>query len=249
MVAGKFVTYFRVSTQRQGQSGLGLEAQKETVANYLKGSDCEVIAEFQEVETGKGSNALVKRPQLALALALCKKTGARLLIAKLDRLARNVHFISGLMESKIKFVACDLPEANELTLHVLSAFAEFETKRISERTRDSLRAAKARGVVLGAAGPINLKPNIEARQKAADEYALSLAPVINGFRAQNMSQRKMVEALNKLGIRAPRGGLFVKTQLVQVLRRLDGLALAARLLQTGSPTPPNRPPGSTPEYF
>lgn len=226
MAAQKFVTYFRVSTARQGQSALGLDAQMETVRNYLNGSDNEVIAEFTEVETGKGANALAKRPQLAAALALCKKTGARLLIAKLDRLARNVHFISGLMESKVKFVACDLPEANELTLHVMAAFAEFEAKRISERTRDALAAAKARGIQLGKAGPANLKPNIEARQKAADEYALSLAPVITGFRAQKMSERKMVAALNVLGIKAPRGGQFVKTQLHTLLKRLDALAAA-----------------------
>src|SRR5471032_595813 len=115
MASGKFVAYFRVSTVRQGVSGLGLDAQRESVTNYLNGGRHEVIAEFKEVETGEGSDARAKRPKLDAALHLCKKTGARLLIAKLDRLARNVHFISGLMESKVKFVACDMPEANDLT--------------------------------------------------------------------------------------------------------------------------------------
>jgi DNA invertase Pin-like site-specific DNA recombinase len=228
MAAQKFVTYFRVSTQRQGQSGLGLEAQKETVASYLRGVDGEVISEFQEVETGKGANALAKRPQLAAALALCKKTGARLLVPKLDRLARNVNFISGLMESKVRFVACDLPEANELTLHVMAAFAQHEAQRISERTRDALAAAKARGIQLG--NPANLRSNVEQRQKAADEFALKLAPVVRGLREQGLSQRKMVEQLNTLNIRAPRGGVFTLAQLQIVLNRLKALqtpALAA----------------------
>jgi DNA invertase Pin-like site-specific DNA recombinase len=225
MASGKFVTYFRVSTTRQGISGLGLDAQREAVKNYLNGGDWEVVGEFQEIETGTG-NAL-KRPQLAAALEMCRKTGARLLLAKLDRLSRSVHFISGLMQSNVKFVACDLPEANELTLHILAAFAEHEAKRISERTRDALRAAKARGVVLGAAGPTNLKPNVEARQKAANEFARGLSGVLCGFRAQGMSQRRMVDELNGLQIRAPRGGLFTLAQLQQVLKRLDTATLAA----------------------
>jgi len=131
----------------------GLDAQRQTVSQYLSGSVKTVLTEFVEVETGKGANALVRRPELRKALELCRKSGATLLIAKLDRLARNVHFVSGLMESKVKFVACDLPEANQLTIHIMAAFAEHEARRLSERTRDALVAAKARGVVLGATGP------------------------------------------------------------------------------------------------
>lgn len=104
-IPDQFVTYYRVSTHRQGISGLGLDAQRQTVAQYLTGSSRTTVGEFVEIETGKGSNALEKRPQLRLALEMCKKTGATLLIAKLDRLARNVHFVSGLMESKVSFVA------------------------------------------------------------------------------------------------------------------------------------------------
>jgi DNA invertase Pin-like site-specific DNA recombinase len=223
MATGKFVTYFRVSTQRQGQSGLGLDAQRETVRNYLNGGNCEVVGEFTEIETGKGSNALSKRPQLATALALCKKTGAGLLVAKLDRLARNVHFISGLMESKVKFVACDLPEASEFTINLMAAFAAHEAKRISERTKDALRAAKTRGVKLGIAGPTNLRSNIEARQRAADDFARNLAPVINGLRAQGLSQRKIVEQLNRLNIAATRGGQWSLLQLQHLLKRIDDM--------------------------
>jgi DNA invertase Pin-like site-specific DNA recombinase len=217
---GKFVAYYRVSTARQGASGLGLDAQREAVAQYLNGGAWDLVGEFTETETGKGADALAKRPQLSAALDLCRKTGARLLIAKLDRLARNVHFVSGLMESKVKFVACDLVDANELTIHIMAAFAEHEAKRISERTKDALRAAKARGAVLGAAGPTNLKPNVEARQQAADEFAGSLSRVIAGFKAAGMTQRSMVDELNALGIKTARGGAWTLIQLQRLLARL-----------------------------
>ncbi|WP_332328386.1 recombinase family protein [Burkholderia contaminans] len=220
MANGKFVAYYRVSTQKQGASGLGLDAQREAVARYLNGGDWELVGEFTETETGKGANALAMRPQLRAALDLCRKIGARLLIAKLDRLARNVHFISGLMESKVQFVACDMPEANELTIHIMAAFAEHEAKRISERTKDALRAAKARGVVLGATGSANLKQNIEARQTAANTFAESLSPVLSGFKASGLNQRQMVEQLNKLGIKTVRGGEWSLMQLQRVLKRI-----------------------------
>ena len=220
----QFVTYFRVSTARQGISGLGLDAQRLTVSQYLTGSTRTVLAEFVEIETGKGANALDRRPQLRLALDLCRKSGATLLIAKLDRLARNVHFISGLMESKVKFVACDLPEANQLTLHVMAAFAEHETRRISERTRDALAAAKARGVVLGATGPANLKRHIQERQDAACAFNARLKPLLNGFVSQGLSRRAMVVQLNDLGIKAPRGGAWSLAQIQRVLFTSDKLA-------------------------
>ncbi|KVC77149.1 resolvase [Burkholderia ubonensis] len=220
MATGKFVAYYRVSTAKQGVSGLGLEAQRESVTRYLNGGRWELVGEFTETETGKGADALSKRPQLRAALDLCKKRGARLIIAKLDRLARNVHFVSGLMESKVKFVAVDMPEANELTIHIMAAFAEHEAKRISERTKDALAAAKARGVVLGATGPANLKPNIEARQEAANAFAGSLSTVINGFLSAGLSQRAMVDELNKLGIKTARGGEWSLMQLQRVMARL-----------------------------
>jgi DNA invertase Pin-like site-specific DNA recombinase len=227
----QFVTYYRVSTVRQGLSGLGLDAQRQTVTQYLSGSTRTVLNEFVEVETGKGANALDRRPQLRAALELCKKSGATLLIAKLDRLARNVHFVSGLMESKVKFVACDLPEANQLTIHIMAAFAEHEARRISERTRDALAAAKARGVVLGATGPANLKRHTKERQDTAKVFNARLMPLLNGFAVQGMTRRAMVVQLNDLGIKAPRGGVWSLGQV----QRLVGL----RISNTADGTQPN----------
>ncbi|WP_429328737.1 recombinase family protein [Paraburkholderia atlantica] len=221
MSQGRFVAYYRVSTARQGQSGLGLDAQREAVARYLNGGAWDVVGEFTETETGKGADALAKRPQLRAALELCKKQGATLIIAKLDRLARNVAFIAGMMESRVRFVACDMPDANELTVHIMAAFAEHEAKRIAERTRDALAAAKARGARLGVAGPANLKPNIEARQRAADAFAHKLAGVVAGFRARKLSQRDMVAELNALGIKTPNGGAWHRGQLCRLLERID----------------------------
>ena len=213
----QFVTYYRVSTQRQGSSGLGLEAQRQTVAQYLAGGTRTTVGEFLEVETGKGADPLSKRPQLRLALELCKTTGSTLLIAKLDRLARNVHFVSGLMESKVSFVACDLPEANQLTIHIMAAFAEHEARRISERTRDALAAAKARGVVLGATGPANLKTCNDQRQQKAREFRSRLSPVLDGMVTQGLSRRAIVCRLNDLGIKAPMGGTWSLGQVQRLI--------------------------------
>jgi DNA invertase Pin-like site-specific DNA recombinase len=145
MAQGKFVAYYRVSTAKQGRSGLGLEAQQEAVRAYLNGGSWQLVAEVVEVESGKRND----RSKLAEALRLCRLHGATLIIAKLDRLARNVAFISNLMESGVEFTAVDFPQANRLTVHILAAVAEHEAKAISTRTKDALAAAKARGVRLG----------------------------------------------------------------------------------------------------
>lgn len=221
MPSGKFIAYHRVSTQKQGVSGLGLEAQQVAVAAYLNGGDWELIGEFQEVETGKGANALAKRPQLRAALDACRKHGATLIIAKLDRLARNVHFISGLMVSKVRFVACDMPEANELTIHIMAAFAEHEAKRISQRTKDALAVAKSRGVVLGRSGPANLRPNIEERQRAANAFADRLRPIFDGMKARGLTQRDMTKELNVAGVPASSGGKWRLSQVQRILQRLS----------------------------
>ena len=142
-----YVTYYRVSTQRQGQSGLGLEAQRSAVQAFLAGK--EIIAEFTEIESGRKTD----RPQLVAALALAKKQKATLVIAKLDRLARNVHFISGLLESNVQFVAADMPEADRTFLQMAAVFAEWEATKIRKRTKEALAAAKARGTVLGSPTP------------------------------------------------------------------------------------------------
>ena len=220
MANGRFIAYHRVSTQRQGASGLGLEAQKEAVNRFLNDGDWEVVGDYVEIETGKGADALAKRPQLKAALAACRREGATLVIAKLDRLARNVHFVSGLMESKVKFVACDIPEANELTIHIMAAFAEHEAKRISQRTKDALAAAKRRGAVLGKAGAANLRPNIEERQKAANAFAEKLRPLFDGMRARGLSQRAMVTELNGIGVPAPKGGAWRLAQTQRIISRL-----------------------------
>lgn len=219
MEARLFVAYYRVSTQRQGVSGLGLEAQREAVSRYVQNASGSLLAHFTEVETGRGANALDKRPQLRMALAECRKLGTVLVIAKLDRLARNVHFISGLMESRVRFVACDLPEANELTLHIMAAFAEHEAKRISERTKDALARAKARGTALGRAGYQNLRPNIEQRVREADAFAARMAGQVEGFRLRGLSQRQMVTELNTLKVPAPRGGRWSLVQLQRIIAR------------------------------
>jgi DNA invertase Pin-like site-specific DNA recombinase len=181
-------------------------------ARYVNGGAWELVAEFIETKTGKGADALARRPQLRAAMDACRKSGTKLLIAKLDRLARNVHFVTGLMvaskgngKNAVKFVACDMPEANDLTIHIMAAFAEHETKRISERTKDALRAAKARGTLLGTAGRTNLRVNIEARQAGADEFAEKLRGQVAGFKLRNLSQRQMVAELNVLGIKTARG--------------------------------------------
>lgn len=223
MANGKYVSYVRVSTVRQGASGLGLEAQQDAVARFLNGGAWELVAEFREVETGKGSDALAKRPQLRAALEACRKLGATLVIAKLDRLARNVHFVSGLMESKVKFVACDMPDANELTIHMMAAFVEHEAKRISQRTKEALAVAKARGVQLGRAGAANLRPNVEQRQAAAGAFAEKLRPIFTSMVVEKLSQRGMVERLNTVGIPTSTGevGKWRLSQVQRILARLN----------------------------
>ncbi len=173
---GRWVAYYRASTDKQGKSGLGLEAQKAAVASYLNGGQWTLVGEFTEVESGRKQK---KRPRLDEALTACKKLKAKLIVAKLDRLARNVAFISALMESSVEFVAADMPFANRLNLHIMAAFAEHEGEQISNRTRDALAAAKARGVKLG--GP-NIREaaqiGAQSNRAAADQFAANLAPLI-----------------------------------------------------------------------
>ncbi len=205
MADGKFVAYFRVSTQKQGMSGLGLEAQQKSVSNYLNGGEWELIGKFTEVETGKGSDALSKRPQLRAALALAKKAKATLIIAKLDRLARNVHFVSGLLESNVDFVCVDMPQANKVMLQMYSVMAEWERDQISARTKAALAAAKERGVVLGSAGKLNISGVNESRVEAAKDFAETLRPTIKAYVDAGMSYRSIVEQMNNVGIATSSG--------------------------------------------
>lgn len=214
----QFVCYYRVSTQRQGQSGLGLEAQREVVRRYLSEGHRAALAEFVEIETGKGADALLKRPELRRALDLCRRQGATLLIAKLDRLARNVHFVSGLIETGVDFVAADMPQANKVMIQMHAVMSEWERDQISERTKAALAAAKARGVVLGASGPKNLRPNLDQRIAHAKAFQERLKPLVLGMASQGLTRRAMVNHLNELGIKAPRGGAW---SLCQVQRLVE----------------------------
>src|SRR4051812_44179254 len=188
MASGKFVAYYRVSTARQGRSGLGLEAQKESVETYLNGGRWNLVGEIVEVESGKKND----RPALADALALCRLHRATLIIAKLDRLARNVAFISNLMESGVEFTAVDFPQANRLTIHVLAAVAEHEAAMISARTKAALAAAKVRGIVLGGDHGIRKharkgnKASVRVRSQMAQRRAADVLPVISAIKSDGV---------------------------------------------------------------
>jgi DNA invertase Pin-like site-specific DNA recombinase len=216
MADGKFVSYLRVSTARQGQSGLGLEAQREAVARYLNGGGWELLAEFVEVETGKGSDARSKRPQLDAAMALARKQKATLVIAKLDRLSRDVGFIDGVMKGRVPFVAADMPHANDLTLTIMAAFAQHERQMISERTKEALTAAKARGVKLGTNGVKLAHEN----KVAALSKLETLASTLMAMRSQGLSIRAIAEKLNSDGVQSPGGGRWHPTNTKRALDRL-----------------------------
>jgi DNA invertase Pin-like site-specific DNA recombinase len=221
MAQGTFIAYYRVSTARQGRSGLGLEAQRRTVADFLNGGSWELLAEFVEVESGKADD----RPQLEQALATCELSGATLVVAKLDRLSRNLAFLAKLQDSGARFVAADMPEANELTIHIMAAVAQAERKAISARTKEALAAAKARGTILGGnrgnledlrKGPAK---SAEVRGRQARERALKVRRQIEGISAspEARSLRQIAVALNDRGITAPRGGKWHAAQVKAVL--------------------------------
>lgn len=211
---GNFVAYYRVSTDKQGKSGLGLDAQRQAVSDYLNGGDWELVAEFTEIESGKKSD----RPELAKALAAAKRHKATLVIAKLDRLARNVHFISGLMETKVKFVATDMPEASPFALHIFAAVAEQEARAISARTKAALAIAKQRGVKLGKTGAEILAPKYRAEAKARAEQ---LAPVIRQLQQDGFSMRGIADELASRNVETPRGGKWHPQLVSRIVERLD----------------------------
>ena len=216
----KFIAYYRVSTQQQGRSGLGIEAQRHAVTSYLSERASTLVAEFTEVETGKGANALDRRPRLRAALEACRRHRAALLIAKLDRLARNVHFIAGLIESGTDFVAADMPNANKVMLQMHAVMSEWERDQISSRTRAALAQAKARGVSLGVAGQANLRSQLELQRASAMSFAEQLRGQFESYRTRGFTQRQMVDDLNTLGIRTVHGGSWRLLQVQRVLSRL-----------------------------
>ena len=193
---------------------------RQAVAAYLNGGAWQLVTGFTGVETGKGSTALDRRPQLRQALEACKKHKATLLIAKLDRLARNVHFVTGLIESGVDFVAADAPHANKTMIQLFAVMAEWERDQISVRTKAALAQAKARGVVLGAAGRRNLEAHRVTRSRDAEAFAARLRGAFEGFELRGLSQRQMVAELNALGIRAPRGGTWRLKQVQRVRARI-----------------------------
>jgi DNA invertase Pin-like site-specific DNA recombinase len=219
----RFVSYYRVSTDKQGASGLGLEAQRAAVSRHVAGAGGAVVAEFTEIESGKKND----RPQIAAALAACRLRRATLIIAKLDRLARNVYFVSGLMESGVEFVACDNPHATRLTIHILAAVAEHEREMISQRTKAALAAAKARGVRLG--NP-RLQPGStrlayfarQARSKLADAYAADVIEYVDAAKKAGCTTNgEIARALTARGIETPGGGReWSRAQVARVLARV-----------------------------
>ncbi len=199
----KFVAYYRVSTDKQGRSGLGLDAQRQAVADFVANRG-QIVQEFTEIESTRN-----KRPELQAALDACRKHKATLLIARLDRLARNVAFISNLMESHVDFVAVDMPEATRFTIHILAAVAEHEREMISKRTKDALKAAKARGVKLGNPTPL---PALEIASNVLKEqtrlFRDTVRPLIEQLRAQGYTLTAIAEELNSRKIPTARGGLW-----------------------------------------
>ncbi len=222
----RFVAYYRVSTDRQGLSGLGLDAQRQTVENFAASAGGSIAAEFQEIESGK-NNA---RPEIAAAIAACRAIRATLLIAKLDRLARNVAFVSNLMDSGIDFIACDMPFANRLTVHILASVAEHEREMISKRTKEALAQAKLRGVKLG--NP-NLRPGSRGaalnasrtRRDYANAKARDIMPYIDAARrAGCLSLGQLAEALTNRGIKTPGGkSEWSAVQVRRIIRKTSDM--------------------------
>jgi DNA invertase Pin-like site-specific DNA recombinase len=209
---GKYIAYYRVSTEHQGSNGNGIHAQRKAVEDYLNGGRWKLVAEFTEVESGKRND----RPELEKALAACKKHRAKLVIAKLDRLSRNVHFISGLMERKVDFVACDMPSANAFMINIYAAVAQEERRMISDRTKAGLAAAKARGVILG-------NPKLAADNRAAAiERAEALKPVLSEM--AGLSARAAATELNKRAIATPTGTPWSAKTVIRLRERLQRVA-------------------------
>ncbi|WP_041960735.1 recombinase family protein [Bradyrhizobium japonicum] len=215
------VSYIRVSKPKQGRSGLGLEAQQAAIKTFCAQHGFNIEAEYREVETGKGADALERRPELAAAMKFARKLGkggkagaAPIIIAKLDRLSRDVHFISGLMVQRIPFIVTELgPDVDPFMLHIHAAVAEKERERIAQRTREALAAAKARGKILGntAIG--------EARKAEADLHAEQYRPIIEPLR--DLPAKRISVILNERGVTTPRGGRWQATQVIRMLYRLN----------------------------
>lgn len=220
----RYVAYYRVSTAKQGRSGLGIDVQRDTVLRFINGG-AELVEEYTEVESGRKSD----RPALANALRHCRATGATLIVSKLDRLARDVAFLSGLMNSSVEFVVCDFPQANRLTLHIMAAMAEYEARMTSERTKAALVQAKKRGVQLGnpngaralrKAGKGN-SAAVAVVQSKAQEKAADLHFMLEDIQNSGVTSLAGIAAeLNARGARPPRAGKWHATTVARLLARL-----------------------------
>lgn len=221
MADGKFVAYYRVSTAEQGRSGLGLEAQRSVVQAFLNGGKWTLLAEHTEIESGKRDD----RPELAKALQACGLTGSTLVIAKLDRLSRDAAFLLNLEKAGVDFIAADMPNANRLTVRLMSVIAQEEREMISARTKAALGAAKARGVKLGgfrAGSRVDNSLGTEALQRRADAFAAQVGPIIAELRGSGLSLRQIGAALTARGIRTARGGAWSADAVRAVLLRMEG---------------------------
>jgi DNA invertase Pin-like site-specific DNA recombinase len=227
MAEGKFISYLRVSTARQGKSGLGLEAQRKAVEDFLNGGNWQVLKEFVEVESGKKAD----RPELAKAFQACRLFGAKLVIAKLDRLSRDAHFLLGLEKAGVDFVAADMPQANRLTVGIMAMVADEERRMISARTKAALAAAKGRGQKLGGYRGAKITPAIRRAARAAVQARAAarcadLTPIISELRSGGItSLGGLARALTERGIPTAHGGSeWSAVQVSRVLSRLDQLA-------------------------
>lgn len=226
----RLVGYLRVSTDKQGENGLGMEAQMAAIQGYAKQTGCELLATYTEVESGR----VDARRELVRALAHAKRSKATLVIAKLDRLSRDVHFLSGLMKGSVPFVACDNPNANELTVHILAAVAQSESKAISERTKAALRAYKARGGLLGGSRPGCRNLTYEARKAGAkasgaiakakaDEAYRDIMPIIVALKAEGLTQAQIADRLNASNEHVD-GKRWSQPQVSRLLKRSGNMA-------------------------
>ena len=227
----RIVAYYRVSTKRQGKSGLGLEGQQAALADYAQKNGGQLIGQYMEVETGKSKS----RPELLKAIGHAKRSKAQLVVAKLDRLARNVAFTSALMETKVDFVACDNPHANKFTIHILAAVAEHEADQISQRTKAALAAAKRRGVKLGSSRPGHWEGRekqrqaglkrareaaAEAKSKAFKDFYGDLHPAVAEMRSEGKSLQAIADELNSQGQTTRNGKPWNRMQVSRVLTRI-----------------------------
>jgi DNA invertase Pin-like site-specific DNA recombinase len=224
------VAYYRVSTQRQGRSGLGLEAQRTAVARFAETEGITLLSEFTEVETGKGADALDRRPQLAAALATARQAKCPVLVAKLDRLSRDVAFIAGLMAQRVPFIVAELgTDADPFMLHLYAALAEKERRQISERTKSALAGRKLQGAKLG--NPSSARESAalgrDVQTRSADRFAETVLPIIVSLQKSGvMTLRGIAIALNNRGVRTARGGEWQVSNVRNILARTASASTA-----------------------